>query len=318
MSTESDQMRPGMVTDGKNSGPDQWMPIGATHPAPKAHSIQKVEWVVLLADALLHRHMRLFQDRDARMRKVLPRRNIPDRVWAITDGSPPRQQDASEADGLPAHLTYEGVQRDGSLDMRLAIEGGRVSVERHTYSTWKDSSKVVNQIFGDVSSSLRDVPAVAVAELSLQYEDVFWWSGEGQADVRQLLQAGAKSAPEWVFDTGHEWHVDQGWHVPRRNLPEGAKCIERVALHAITHKVEERDRFCVAIITSVRWQPPQHTDSTKWTLQRMLAHAAPADAPDDTAAQVFNDLHVRANQAFGTVLTPAISDRIGLKVEQEA
>lgn len=307
-----------MATDGKRSGNGQWKPIGATHPAPKAHSIQKVEWVVLLVDALLHRDMRLIRDGDARMRKVLPKRNIPDRVWAITDDAPPRQQDASEAEGLSAHLTYDGVQRDGSLDMRLAIDGRRVSVERHTYSTWKDSSKVVNQIFGDVSASLRGVPAVAVAELSLQYEDVFWWSGEGQADVRQLLRAGARSAPEWVFDTDHEWHVDQGWHAPRENLPDGAKCIERVALHAVTGRVGERDRFCLVITTSVRWLLPQGANSNKWTLQRALAQAAPADAPGDTAAQVFNDLHVRANQAFGTVLTPAILDRIGLKVRKEA
>lgn len=311
-------MHPHMATDGKRSGPGQWEPIGATHPAPEKHSIQKVEWGVLLVDALLHRDMRLIQDKDARMRKVLPKRNIPDRVWAITDGSPPRQQDASEAEGLSAHLTYEGVQRDGSLDMRLAIDGRRVSVERHTYSTWQDSSKVVNQIFGDVSSSLRDVLDVAVAELSLQYEDVFWWSGEGKADVRQLLRAGAKSAPEWIFGTDHEWHVDQGWHAPRENLPDGAKCIERVALHAVTARVGGRDRFCVVITTSVRWLPPQRANSTKWTLQRMLAHAAPADAPDSTSEHLFNDLHERANQAFGTVLTPTILDRIGLKVRKEA
>ena len=307
-----------MITNGEGSAQGQWMPIGVAHPTRKAHSIQKVEWGVLLMDALLHRGMRFIRDRDARIRKILPKRDIPDRVWAITDGAPPRQQDANEADGLPAKLTYEAKQRDGGLDMRLDIDGRRISVERHTYSTWEDSSKVVNQIFGDVSSSLRDVPSATIAELSLQYEDVFWWNGEDQAEVRQLLRAGAKSAPEWVFDTDHEWHVDQGWHAPRRNLPEGAKCIERVALHAITHRVDERDRFCVAIVTSVRWQPPQRTGSTKWTLQRMLAHAAPADASGSTSEHLFNDLHKRANRAFGAVLTPAILEGIGLKVDEVA
>lgn len=306
-----------MIANDEGGAQGQWMPIGAMHPAPKAHSIQKVEWSVLLGSELLHRDMRLIRDGDARMRKVLPKRNIPDRVWAITDDSPPRQQDASEAEGLPAHLTYDGVQRDGSLDMRLAIEGNRISVERHTYSTWEDSSKVVNQILGDVSASLRDVPVATVSELSLHYEDVFWWRGEGKADVQQLLRAGEKSAPEWVFSTDHEWHVDQGWHAPRRNLPEGAKCIERVALHAVTGKIEDRNRYCVVITTSVRWLLPQGANCAKWSMQRMLAHAAPADASEDRAAEVFNDLHIRANQVFGAVLTPAISGRIGLGVEKE-
>ena len=134
------------------------------------------------------------------------------------------------------------------------IEGNRISVERHTYSTWEDSSKVVNQILGDVSASLRDVPAAAVVELSAAVRGcvLVAWRRQSRCAAtiagRREVSPGMGCLAQIMSGT-----LIRGGMPLAKTCPKGPKCIERVALHAVTGKIEDRNRYCVVITTGVRW-----------------------------------------------------------------
>ena len=113
-----------MATDGKRSGPGQWEPIGATHPAPKAHSIQKVEWGVL---SLSHQQQRLLDQLHVQvLQGPLPRPDGLAREPAV--GSVRLAEHLIRILPVNAPLPRVGIADDGEIIFEWGAPGEGVEV----------------------------------------------------------------------------------------------------------------------------------------------------------------------------------------------
>ena len=126
--------------------------------------------------------------------------------------------------------------------------GPDVAVNCLTYTRWPNIWRDAKGLFVFVARSLPE--DTLVDSVSLQYVNVFSWSGRTEDyDSKMLLNGESSLVPDSVLDHGPYWHLHQGWFSPADG-ETGARFLDRMHIDAIddqkgTHvaKLESFHRF---------------------------------------------------------------------------
>ena len=285
----------------------------AWHPIRKEHSIEAVHWRVTLLHPLGQRHQQWIQAKDARLCTVLPRVETPRRLLEVgPNGVTVFAESAAVDQNVPAFLRYERYSATGEVELGLEVNGAVVGVVSHSYSQWSKTGGVVNQILSDIGTALREADDLPIAQLELEYKDVFWWDEPWRDDVLcELLVPHSRSVSEWVFEAGPMWHADQGWVVQPDGF-EGESMIERMFLQGLCGTINDEPRPWLVLRTTLRWRPAQGMQALPLRMQDAFIDVEIVGSARKTAQDRFNAMHGRAVQMFAAVLHPNMRERIGL------
>ena len=283
------------------------------NPIQQAHSIEAVVWRVTLDQPLLQRHQALIQEKDARLRTVLPRTETAQRLVEIGPSGVTVHADGVTQDpNAPAMLTYQRYAPNGQLDLLLEVNGDAVTAVSHGYSRWSNTGGVVRRLLADVGAALRGANDVFISQLELEYKDVFWWDGVWcDGALVELLEQDEWLVPAWVFGAGPIWHSDQGKVVEVDGLA-GGTAIERMFLQGRHGTVNGNPCPLLVVLTTLRWLAAEHGKPSPLKIQTAFADVAPVGAARDGAQARFDAMHERAVDMFRTVLKPPMRRRIGM------
>ena len=283
------------------------------NPIKQAHSIDAVYWRVFLDQPLVQRHQALIQEQDTRLRKVLPKIETAQRLLEIgPNGVTVHTEDALGGQNAPAMLTYQRFFPNGQLELQLEVNGQNVTVTSHSYSQWSKTGDVVRRILSDVGSALRTVDDISIAQIELEYRDVFWWDGDWHAEaLGDLLQPDERLAPKWVFQAGIDWHSDQGWVVPPDGF-EDETMIERMSLQGMRGTVNNKPCPMLVAHTTLRWRLGLHGQPLPLRIQDAFSALKEVGSFRKGAQDRFDVMHKRSVVMFSTVVTPKVRERIGI------
>ena len=113
----------------------------------------------------------------------------------------------------PPPASFTRYKSDGSIELRLHIDGDHIIVACGLYSRWNLVWKNTRKLFEAVVNSITNTRRKIISA-GLQFTDEFTWSGKGQFDARQILNENSKFVPSSVLDYvdyGHGWYLHQGW-----------------------------------------------------------------------------------------------------------
>ena len=283
------------------------------HPIKQDHSIEAVHWRVTLLHPLGQRHQAWIQDGDARLRTVLPRVEATRRFLEVgPKGVTVFSESAPIDQNVPAHLRYQRHFATGELELVLEVNGPVVGVVSHSYSEWSKTGGVVNQVLSDVGTALREADDLPIVQLELEYRDVFWWDEPWRGDaLGQLLAPHDRFSPEWAFQAGPLWHVDQGWVVSADGYGD-EMVIERMFLQGQHGTVRDERCPILAVHTHLRWRPVEGQQALPLKVQDAFSSLEPVGSDRKSAQDRFDAMHERAVSMFRDVLQPDMRERIGM------
>ena len=285
----------------------------AWHPIGQDHSIEAVHWRVTLLHPLGQRHQAWIQAKDARLRSVLPRVETQQRFLQVGPKGVTVFSDGASVDqDMPAHLRYERHLATGEVEIGLEVQGNAVSVVSHRYAHWRQTSDVVNQALADIGTALRAADDLPIAQLELEYKDVFWWDGDWEDDaLGKLLVPHERLVPQWAFRAGPLWHADQGWVVSIEGFGDET-VVERMFLQGAQGAVNDAPHPLLVMLTTVRWHPPQGRQALPLKMQDAFNALESVSHPRKSAPDRFDSMHDRAARMFGEALHTSMRERIGL------
>ena len=280
-------------------------------PIKKTHSIDAVYWRVRLAQQLLQRHQAWIQQKDSRLRSVLPRKEAAQRVVEIGADGVVQTGDPADDQRAPAMLHYQRYFQNGELDLQLEVNGANLTVTSHSYSQWRKTSQVAHRLFSDVGTALREADVIHVSQLELEYRNVFWWDGAWRDGVLgELLRQHDRLSPKWVFEAGTVWHSDQGWVEPSHAFAQET-LVERMFLQGLHGTVDNKPCPLLVVHTTLR-QNAQDGQPLPLRIQDAFSNVASIDNAQNTAPNRFDDMHKRANNLLRAVLQPEVCQQIGM------
>ena len=282
------------------------------NPINKAHSIDAVVWCVRLDQPLLQRHQALIQQKDARVRTVLPRTETAQRLVEIGPSGVTVHTDGMAGDqNAPAMLRYERYFSDGRPELQLEVNGHDVTVVSHSYSEWSKTGGVVCRLLSDVGTALRQANDIYISQLELEYRDVFWWDGDWQEQaLGELLQENEMLAPAWVFNAGRMWHSDNGKALQVDGSSDET-VIERMFLQGMSGTVNGNPCPLLVARTTLRWLDAESGKPLPLRIQDAFASAMAVGA-ENRAQSRLDTMHKRAVGMLRKILKPAIRQRIGM------
>lgn len=196
-------------------------------------------------------------------------------------------------------LDFVRHKSDGSLDWRLHILDKYIVVNCLTYTRWPHIWKQARELFTKVSRVLPDT--TRVESVSLQYVNIFYWSGKTEDyDSRRLLDEQSRCVPASVLNRGPHWHLHQGWF-GRPTEPPVGRILERMHIDAID---DQAGRHVVKFENLHRFD----FDMNSGVPSLRAAFSTAKTAMDAS----FEHLHGRAKEALGAYLTADIRRSINL------
>ncbi len=195
---------------------------------------------------------------------------------------------------------FRTLQRDGSLDWQVAIEGSLLKVNCGSYSRWANvwptARGYLNRLCKQFVSSSTPVTSVA-----LQYVDEFvWTSSEDTYDATTLFKRESEYFLPRMCSAGHLWHLHLGWF-EKHNLPAEGRRLERVHIDAIEEAPIKR--LATRIDITLR-----HDFSKRLNDQVQLFGTRSEGVLD----KMFETMHVRNKEMMKSLMTSQMADRIGL------
>ena len=199
----------------------------------------------------------------------------------------------------PPPASFTRYKSDGSIELRLHIDGDNIIVACGLYSrwnlVWKNTRKLFEVVVNSLTSTSRKINSAG-----LQYTDEFTWSGEGQYDVRQILNENSKFVPSSVLDYGHGWHLQQGWF-DNCESPVPGRMLKHMQISTLNRN---SDRV-------VQFQNLNKYDVAKSNILLSTAFSGDSCQIDE----VFDSLHSMNKSLLTEFLNDEISNRIQLNVE---
>ena len=200
-------------------------------------------------------------------------------------------------------LQFVRHRSNGDVEWRLHVQDGDIVINCLVYTRWR-------HIWGQARGLLTEVAMIlpgdtTISSVSLQYTNVFFWSGATKDyDVRELLNADGSRVPAAVLDRGPYWHLHQGWFSPPDG-PDGLytkRVLDRMHIDAID---DPDGRYTVKLENLHRLDFNEHSP---------LGFRNAITTPRESAAidSRFEFLHDRTKESLGDYLTADLQGSINL------
>lgn len=199
-------------------------------------------------------------------------------------------------------VTFDAVQRDGTLGWRLKADDKALYVNCLIYSNWTDTWQTARNYLKLATDTLGNSENPVVS-LVLQYIDVFEWQGEeADYDLAQLLDVDSPYIPKPLWRRGPLWHLHQGWY-RSDGLPAEGRLLERIHLDGTVDRKSKSKRLIVKMDTFLNL-----------TLKRPCDPSIVFRDDEALADGVFVALHDLNKQIVSDYITAEMAERISLNV----
>jgi len=274
------------------------MPFAPRH---DNHAIAEVAFIVTLAQRPENEQMSRFAaSYEAEWKEELP---IKDEITGqvLRFGNLPPNVPQVEQASLEG-VNFRTLQRDGSLDWQVTVDGQSIRAHCGSYSRWANVWPTAYSYLERATSSFVS-PQNPITSFGLQYIDEFVWDGDlGDYDAALLFDAASQHVLSHMTRSGPMWHLHQGWFEHEGLVTEGRR-LEKIHIDAIQQK-GQTDRYPTRIDTTLRHD-----------LSDLISDIALAFGGEESISwRVFDAMHVRNKELLKSVLTEEMAERIGLNV----
>jgi uncharacterized protein (TIGR04255 family) len=108
-----------------------------------------------------------------------------------------------------AGLQFQRLQALNVVGEQFVVQPNQVRFETYAYTRWAGFKSKVQSLFEAVLPTYFS--AVNVGQVSLEYTDVFYWSGEGDADCSEIVDTKSPLIAAAAIQPTGQWHSHSGW-----------------------------------------------------------------------------------------------------------
>jgi uncharacterized protein (TIGR04255 family) len=196
-----------------------------------------------------------------------------------------------------AGLQFQRLQALNVVGEQFVVQPNQLRFETYTYTRWAGFMSKVQSLFEAVLPAYFS--AVNVAQVSLEYTDVFHWSAEGDADCSEIVNTGSPLIATAAMQPKGQWHSHSGWF---DNQQQGCRRLSNADITVADAIVQNQPRRAINIRTleatqfliGQHWQPVAGPPSADDIFSRLEAH------------------HLSLKSSLGNMLTPAAREMISL------
>ena len=242
-----------------------------------------------------------------RWKAVLPAKQESQQIQ-ITLGVGARVSGSDSPEPL-APTMYVEYTSSGEAAWWMEVGHNMITIGTTIYTNWLDIWRKATGLLEHVGKTLgSEHPMGKILTLELTYEDVFMWDDDSASDTYTPEQVIKEDSIPDQAKGSKEWHSGQGWVVD----PSGERTLERFQISGVMAQSEDEESRPAIVI---------HTTATRGfggskpifelaKCSRKL-HAINSGRVA-SAHNIGNDIHDRTKQMLHRLLTPRMSQDIGL------
>lgn len=198
-----------------------------------------------------------------------------------------------------AGFQFQRSQTPNLVGDQFVVEPNQIRFETYTYTRWAGFKANVQSLFEAVLPAY--LSAVNVGQVSLEYTDVFHWSGAGDADCSEIVDAQSPLIASAAMQPKGQWHSHSGWFDNQRR---GSRRLSNADITVADAVVQHEPRRAINIRTH---------EATQFLIG---PDAQPIDGlpSADHIFALLEDHHLSLKNSLDKMLTPVAREMISLGV----
>jgi uncharacterized protein (TIGR04255 family) len=196
-----------------------------------------------------------------------------------------------------AGFQFQRHQAPNLIGEQFVVEPHQLRFETYTYTRWAGFKSKVQSLFEAVLPAYFS--AVNVAQISLEYTDVFHWSVEGDADCSEIVDTKSPLIATAAMQPKGQWHSHSGWF---DNQKQGRRRLSNADITVADAIVQHEPRRAINIRTH---------EATQFLIGQ---DGQPVDGPPTThdIVGLLEEHHLSLKDSLDNMLTPVARDMISL------
>jgi uncharacterized protein (TIGR04255 family) len=196
-----------------------------------------------------------------------------------------------------AGLQFQRLQALNVVGEQFVVQPNQLRFETYTYTRWAGFSSKAQSLFAAVLPAYFS--AVNVAQVSLEYTDVFHWSVEGDADCSEIVNTDSPLIAAAAMQHKGQWHSHSGWFDNQR---QGRRRLSNADITVADAIVQNQPRRAINIRTH---------EATQFLIGQ---DGQPVDGPPSTndIFGLLEEHHLSLKDSLNKMLTPVAREMISL------
>jgi uncharacterized protein (TIGR04255 family) len=143
-----------------------------------------------------------------------------------------------------AGFQFQRLQALNVVGEQFVVQPSQLRFETYAYTRWAGFRSKVQSLFEAVLPAYFS--AVNVAQVSLEYTDVFHWSVEGDADCSEIVNTNSPLIAAAAMQPKGQWHSHSGWF---DNQKQGCRRLSNADITVADAIVQNQPRRAINIRT---------------------------------------------------------------------
>ncbi len=198
-----------------------------------------------------------------------------------------------------AGFQFQRHQAPNLIGEQFVVEPHQLRFETYTYTRWAGFKSKVQSLFEAVLPSYFS--AVNVAQISLEYTDVFHWSVEGDADCSEIVDTKSPLLAAAAMQPKGQWHSHSGWF---DNQQSGRRRLSNADITVADALVQHEPRRAINIRTH---------EATQFLIGQDGQPIDGSPSTDDIL-DLFDTHHLSLKSSLNKMLKPIAQEMISLGV----
>lgn len=196
-----------------------------------------------------------------------------------------------------AGIQFQRLQALNVVGEQFVIMPDQLRFETYAYTRWDGFNSKVQSLFKAVLPAYFS--AVNVAQVSLEYTDVFHWSVEGDADCSEIVDTNSPLIAKAAMQPKSQWHSHSGWF---DNQHLGQRRLSNADITVADALVQNQPRRAINIRTH---------EATQFLIGKdgQLIDGPPSN---DQIFSLFENHHLSLKTVLNDMLTPIAREMISL------
>jgi uncharacterized protein (TIGR04255 family) len=196
-----------------------------------------------------------------------------------------------------AGIQFQRLQALNLVGEQFIIMPDQLRFETYAYTRWDGFNSKVQSLFKAVLPAYFS--AVNVAQVSLEYTDVFHWSVEGDADCSEIVDTNSPLIANAAMQPKGQWHSHSGWF---DNQNMGQRRLSNADITVADALVQNQPRRAINMRTH---------EATQFLFGK---DGQPIGGPpsNDQIFSLFENHHISLKTVLNGMLTPVAREMISL------
>ena len=232
------EQRQAAVPDQAENPEPKWMPVNGSH------AIQMAYASVVFAEpvtAVIWNNVQSAAREAAAAADLGIENLIQSMMFQIDPAAGPRPAAIQNAN---AGLQFQRLQALNVVGEQFVVQPNQLRFETYAYTRWAGFRSKVQSLFEVVLPAYFS--AVNVAQVSLEYTDVFHWSVDGDADCSEIVNTESPLIAAAAMQPMGQWHSHSGWF---DNQEQGRRRLSNADITVADAIVQNQPRRAINIRT---------------------------------------------------------------------